>query len=205
MIPHELSKETSLHGSQRAKLAASHGFSLIEIMVVVAVMMVVSAIAIPAVMESWAIYRMNSAAVDVSGILKRTRFEAIRSNTVVNCLIQQQGNNWILGADLNNNGAIDPTEPQVLLSGPVQLLPAGVAPGPTSMGYPTAQVPYPGAIAFDPRGGVNFGGNPQVVYVLYLGYTGQGRYGYRAVTVLPLATTKIWSSGATGLWRGPAL
>jgi len=174
-------------------------------MVVVAVMMVVSAIAIPSVLRSWAIYRLNSAAGDVSGILKRARFEAIRSNTVVSCLIQQQGNNWILGADLNNNGAIDPNEPQVVLSGPVQLLPAGVAPGPTSMGYPAAQVPYPGAIAFDPRGSVNFGANPQVVYVLYLGYTGQPGYGFRAVTILPLATTKIWSSGSTGSWRGPAL
>jgi len=205
MIPDVALEKPSLPDRQRAKLTASQGFSLTELMASVAIILVVSAIAIPSVMRSWTMYRLNSAAGDVSGIVKRTRYEAIRANTVLNCLIRQQGNNWILGVDLNGNGVIDPTEPQIILAGPVQLLPAGVAPGPASMGYPNAQAPYPGAIAFDSRGAVRFGPAGQVVYVLYLGYTGQPDYGYRAVTVLPLGTTKIWSSGSTGAWRAPAL
>lgn len=206
-MPYPNCDRTPVHSKQAAERRFSRGFSLVEIIVVVGIILLISAIALPSIAQSWNSYRLSGTAAGVSNILKRTRFEAIRRNTVVRCLIQQQGNSWLLGADIDNNGAIATTEPQVLLSGPIQLLPAGLAPGPSSMGYPAAQVPYgaggQGFIAFDPRGGVNFGGGAQVVYVLYVGFQNQPRYGFRGITVLPLSNTKTWSSGSTGPWHSP--
>jgi len=179
----------------------TRGFTAIELLVAALIMAVVLALAIPNVMRSWNSYQLNTAAINVASILERARYEAIRQNTTLNCLIQQQGNSWVLGVDVNKNGVVDPTEPQFLMGGPVQLLPAGVAPGPASMGYPNAQIPR-GVVAFDSRGAVNFGAGGQVVYVLYMALP-QRTFGFRAVTIMPYGTTQRWSAVPGGRWHSP--
>ena len=182
------------------------GFSFTEILVSLTVILILAAIGLPIVDRSLSAYRLNSAASDIANIFQRTRYEAIKQNTVVVCRGQQQGGgaggggDWVVWIDLNNNGALDATEPQILLHGPVTFVGADVAPSPASMGYPNAKVPS-GSIAFDSRGALSFGGGASTVYVVYLGYTGQPDFGYRALTVIPSGKTKVWSAAKGGTWH----
>lgn len=178
------------------------GFSLTELTAATAIILVVTAIALPYLNTAWAGYRLSSAASDVANLLNRTRYEAVKRNQVIVCRGRQSGNTSVAWIDLNNDGNVDPTEPQLVLAGPVQFVPDGVAPSPASTGYPNAQVP-PGAVAFDYRGAAFYGTGAPTVYIVYLGYPNQPRYGYRAITLIPAGKTKVWSANAGGSWHSP--
>ncbi|HXN23030.1 MAG TPA: GspH/FimT family protein [Candidatus Dormibacteraeota bacterium] len=177
-----------------------HGFSIVELLIVVLIILVITGISLPSLLRTRRLYQLNSAASDVANILQLTRYEALRRNTVVRCRMQAQGNTSILWIDVNNNSAVDPTERALLLPPDVQPLGAGVAPGPSSMSFPSAQLVASGSIALDARGTVSFGGTP-VVYAIYLGNATRPGDGFRAVTLTPMGQTKIWSSTSGGTWH----
>ncbi len=168
-----------------------------------AIILVLTAVAIPAVNQGIQAYRMSGAATDLANILERTRYEAIRRNTTVSCRYVLVGGRSLVYIDLNNNSTADRTEPQVVFPQEAQILPAGVAPAPSSMGaaYANAVIPPTPAITFDSRGTVFYGANPTAVYVIYLGQTAlANKNGYRAVTVTPTGRTKVWSAAKYGAW-----
>ncbi|MBI1750803.1 MAG: GspH/FimT family pseudopilin [Acidobacteria bacterium] len=184
-------------------IRSSPGFSLVELLIVVGILLVLSAFAFPTVTRSIRTYRLSGAATNVSSMLQLTRFEAVRlnrSNPPLSWRSQLQGGQSVFWVDVNNNGALDSTEPQARFSLEMQFLPAGTAPSVTSMGYASTQI-SPAAISFDSRGTVSFGVAPPVVYVLVLGYANQPAEGYRAVTVTPSGKTQMWSAGADGVWQ----
>ncbi len=53
------------------------GFSLLELLIVVAVLMVVAAIATPNIISSWQAYRLRTAAGAVAGAFQRIRMQAV--------------------------------------------------------------------------------------------------------------------------------
>jgi type II secretory pathway pseudopilin PulG len=179
------------------------GFSMVELVVSMAVLMVLTAIAIPSLMHSLRTYQLNDAAGRLSDMLKFTRFEAVRRNTQVNFLIRASGSNWIAGTDSNNNGAIDPTEKQILIGSFATLLPSGTPPSSGSilgtLGGVNSLTTVSGAatITFDARGAVT----PLVAYVLYLGNPNGPDFGYRAVILLPSGATQIWTAPSGGPWK----
>jgi Tfp pilus assembly protein FimT len=189
---------------QRDSIAkrAARGFTLLELLIVFAILFTLAAVATPAVMQSWQSYRLSGAAGNVASLLARTRYEAIRRNTTLDCSLTAQGANQALWIDLNKNGAVDPGEPEVLLPGDIPLVGSGVAPSPASMNYQNVQT-LAGSVAFNARGVVNYGNNPAVVYAVYLGVSGASQYGYRAVTVTPMGQVKVWSAVAGGAWHSP--
>jgi len=187
--------------------ALSRGFSLTEVVVTVAVMLVLAAIAIPTVSRAFAVYQLNDAASRLAGILKFARYEAIRLNKQVPARVLATGNNWSVFADTNNNGVADPTESIDLIVPPITLLPAGSMPDTTpissTLGSPTLVLTSVSAmnatILFDQRGAVVSGGGANV-YVLYLGNSTDTDIGYRAVVLMPSGMVQIWSS-AGGAWQ----
>lgn len=192
---------------RRANFAAPRrgpqvGFSLVELAVSLAVILVISAVAIPVIVHSLRVYQLNSTASQLASILKFTRFEAIRRNKPVSCRIVQNGANWQI--------RIDGAEPQMVVTGSDTLLPAGSAPSPAAItnalgagvGGMTLTVlsGTNGFIAFDQRGAVSFGG-PNTIYLLYLGNATDQSFGYRAVLVLPSGVVQIWTASYTGDWK----
>lgn len=183
------------------------GFSLAELVVGLAVAMIISAVAIPSLVKSFQVYQLNDGANQLAGILKFTRFEAIRRNSAINCLNIQAtasgpANFW---ADDNGDGVEQPTETQILLGTNATLVPAGAVPG---AGVLAAQVgvavlttvnPSSGSVAFDPRGAVQ----PAAVYVYYLGNSGNPGAGFRAVVLLPSGSVQVWtySPTAANTWQ----
>jgi len=195
-----LSRSATPSRTRRSRIG---GFSMVELVVSMCVLVVLTAMAIPSLMHSLRAYQLNDAAGRLSDMLKFTRFEAVRRNTQVNFLIRASGSNWIAGTDSNNSGAIDPIEKQTLIGGFATLLPSGTAPSSASilgtLGGTSSLTTLSGAatITFDTRGAVT----PLVVYVLYLGNPNGPDFGYRAVILLPSGATQIWTAPLGGPWK----
>lgn len=194
---------------------AAAGFSLVELVVSVCVLLVLTSLAIPSLMRSLRAYQLNSAAASVSDMLKFTRFEAVRRNTQINLQLTASGTGWIVWTDSfnkGNNGPIDPRDKQQPIAGYPTLLPDGIAPSSTTISSalggtaPTALIPLSGAngtVTFDARGAVRQGNgtlasNP---YVFYVGNVNDPDSGYRAVVLLPSGSTQVWTAPQGGPWH----
>lgn len=190
-------------GKQRMDLKAGHGshrgFSMIELLVVMAIAVVVAALATPAILQTVRTYRVGTAANEVSNILQRTRYEALRSNSAVGCRPVQVSGRWYVYIDLNNNNAMDPTEPRIVLPATVEFLAEADVPSVDSMGLGATRVPA-GLIQFDGRGMVNFGGNPPATLLVFFGNRNRPGDGYRAVSLTPTGRTKTWKAAEGTTW-----
>lgn len=185
----------------------TRGFSLIELMVVVAIIVIVAAIAIPNVMRGIREYRLTSAAGETSDMLLAARTHAIRENRRIAVIAQGVGNRTQLWVELSNpaNGTPDPGEPYMLTPEDVVFAPTG-APAAASTGLANTGAPTNNCIEFAARGTVDFGGacgggaNP-FVYFITLGYQNQPTYGFRAVTLTPVGRARTWTAADGGNWH----
>ncbi len=197
-------------GATRSGTPASRmaGFSMVELAVSLAILLILTAIAIPSLMRSFRTYQLNDAASRLADLLKFTRFEAVRRNTPINFLMQASGTGWLIGTDSNKNGSIDPTDKQQLIAGFATLLPSGVAPSPTAITAAlggatlTTLSGSAGSVTFDSRGAIRVGGViSSNVDVFYIGNATDPEFGYRAVVLLPSGTTQIWTAPGGGPWQ----
>jgi type II secretory pathway pseudopilin PulG len=196
-----LNKSAPISRTRRSRIG---GFSMVELAVSLTVLLILTAIAIPTLMRSFRAYQLNDAAARLSDMLKLTRFEAVRLNKPVKFQMQTSGTGWLVGTDSNNNGTIDATEKQQLISGIVTLLPAGAPPSSSSIlaklgstGGLTTVSGSAGTITFDARGAVS----PLAADIFYLGSLTNPEFGYRAVVLLPSGATQIWTAPDGGTWQ----
>lgn len=194
-------------GTPRSAIA---GFSIVELVVSLCVMLILTAIAIPTLMRSFRTYQLNDAATRLAAMLKFTRFEAVRRNTQINFLLRNSGTGWVVGTDSNGDLTLQPTEKQELIIGFATLLPSGVAPPPTAITSAlggatlTTKSGSPGSITFDARGAIRTaigGGVTGNTYVFYIGSSNDPDPGYRAVILLPSGSTQIWTAPGGGPWQ----
>lgn len=172
------------------------------------VLLILTAIAIPSLMRSIRAYQLNDAAGRLSDMLKYTRFEAVRRNTVVDFRMQSSGTGWIIWVDTIRNSTIDAAETQQVISGFATLLPAGAPPNSASITATlngatlTTLSGNPGSVTFDARGAIRVGGTVSTsVYVFYVGSATNPEFGYRAVILLPSGAVQIWTAPAGGTWQ----
>ena len=176
------------------------GFSMVEVAVVLAVIMIIAATCLPYFFQAFGTYQLNDAAAQVAGILKFTRYEAIRTNAPVSAQVRQvtspraMTNIW---TDSNANAVEDNTEKQILLDNNIVLddstVPPNTAALATAVGVATLTAVSSGSVTFDPRGAVT----PAAVNVLYVGNVARQTYGYRAVVLFPSGSMQIWTADAT--------
>jgi prepilin-type N-terminal cleavage/methylation domain-containing protein len=195
-----------------SKRIASRGFSLIEVVIALAVILLLSAIALPAFVNAYRTYQLTDAATQFAGLLKFTRFEAIRLNTNVTCQIQQTAsvppvtNMWADSIPTPPDGIEDPGEKQLLFGGTVNLVPPAAVPNAAGLaaaaGVPAlATVPLAnGPITFDRRGAVFFNPPPPQIYAFYLANLNDASIGARAVILLPSGSIQIWKADSLGNW-----
>ena len=183
---------------------ASRGFSLIELVVALAVALVLAAIAIPSIMTTYSQYRLGVQATLIANQLDLLRMTAVRKNTTVSLLSTTSGSNTVLYIDVNKNNALDSGDPQVWLPADMQISnssspPTGM-PDSTSMGTPyatTLNLPTTGSISFLSNGTILGGSGP---YFIVIGYTAGTKYGFRAITVTPMGEIKVWTASSGGSW-----
>lgn len=190
------------------KRRSDRGFSLVELLVSVIILVILAAIAVPTLLRAYHSYQLGDAASRLSGMMKTTRFSAIQRNTVISCYIQQSGSTWAIWTDLNNDTAEETNEPQLTIGGVVQMLAAGAVPPPTEIvtaigaSSPSYHVVSPSSaiVKFDQRGARRFVVS-ETVDVFYLGNPAISDMGYRAVVVLPAGSVQVWASAPGGTWQ----
>lgn len=174
------------------------GFSAVELVVVVAIILIVSAVALPSFMQAYRAYQLNDVAGRVAGTLKLARYEAIRRNTTVSAQLQQTSSSPLVEV-LQVQG----TQTQVLLSGNANLMSAGsvTSTGNLASTFGVATLSSPslssGSIQFDQRGAVS----PAALNALYIGNSAFPNLGYRAVVSLPSGSVQTWSDDGSGNWK----
>ena len=89
---------------------SERGFSLIEVLIVVGLVLVLSSIAAPRLAEFWKIYQMEALARNTANLVLRVRREAARSNRRMAIMWVDSYN---IGIDTNRNAFVDPGEPRV--------------------------------------------------------------------------------------------
>jgi type IV fimbrial biogenesis protein FimT len=188
------------------------GFSLIELVVALLVAMILMAVALPMFLRAYHSYQLSNAALQVADILRLTRYEAIRLNKPVNCVMQPSGSYpgmTVLWADSNGNGIQDPTEKMILLGTGGNLVDQGSVPGYSALlsaavGSAATAAPSPSSppiqIRFDARGALSPPTSVNV-NVFYLASSIGPDAGYRAVLLMPAGSIQIWSADATGNWQ----
>ena len=194
----------------RGKPVRSHGFSMIELLAVMAVILVVSAISTPSFMRAYQYYQVSNAATSMANVIKYTRYEAIRLNTPINCVIGPAPVGTMAWTDSDrdgvpvNDGVAENVERQVTFSTTVTLLAPGNVPnlaglilaaglGPLVPLSNTAAV-----VQFDQRGAVN--PPPAGALVSFVGNTLVPGAGYRAIILLPSGSMQLWKADANGTW-----
>lgn len=187
-----------LLGRERPKQFA--GYSLVEMMMTLAIGLVLASVAMPVMVGAIQSYRLNSTTQQVANLIDLTRYTAIRRNAVISLKKIVKSGNTVFYIDLNGDNALDANDPMVMLPADMQL---ANGPALTPARLPGTQ-DFASVLTFDYRGTVNFPGGGQTVktYFLALGYTIQAQYGCRAITVTPMGQTKVWKAGAGGTWTG---
>lgn len=194
-----------MSGLTKNEKRCQKGFSMLELLIVVAVIVTITAVCLPFLFQAYGTYQLNDAANQVAGILKFTRYEAIRTNSVLSMQIRQvtspraQTNLW---TDSNGDGVEQNTEKQALLDDNVVLDPSNVPPSTaalaTAVGVPTLTAvtfsSSAGSVSFDQRGALS---PSTAVNVLYVGNSARQMYGYRAIVIFPSGSVQIWTADAT--------
>jgi hypothetical protein len=178
---------------------------MMEALVVLAVILVTSAITTPSFIRAYQYYQVSDAGTRMANVIKYTRYEAIRRNTPVNYVIGPRAPfGTIVWTDSNGDGVADNTERQMIFSGTVNLLAPGTVPNQAGLIVaanlgPLVPLSNTNAIVqFDQRGAVN--PPPAGAMVSYVGYPGEAGAGYRAVILLPSGSMQLWKADASGTW-----
>ena len=190
------------------KTRGEQGFSAIEVVVVVAVIVILSAVAIPSFINSSRIYRLNSATTSVQNLFELGRMNAVRRNKKISVNRDVVGGRTRLFVDLAGTGAYVNTDPSFLLPADMQLNPSG-APASSTTGLTNMQtLGTTGCIGFDSRGTVAYGtvgastcgtAGTAVNWFVSVGLTTSTSW-FRAVTVTPMGQAKAWTGSYGGNW-----
>jgi prepilin-type N-terminal cleavage/methylation domain-containing protein len=117
--------------------AASKGFSLLEIVIVMAVMLCLAGVAFPIFMRISYNVRLKSAAVNLSGLMQQARILAAKQNAVYTIIIPNTGGKACINLNPGVNTACDANEPVIGFNS--NIVPAAGAPN-GSGGTPSAYV-----------------------------------------------------------------
>jgi prepilin-type N-terminal cleavage/methylation domain-containing protein len=181
--------------------STQRGFSMIELLVVLGMIMVLSAIGLPSIANSLSIYKLNAASTSLQNLIEQARFNAVRRNATVSLrqtLINGQAAFYV---DILNNSVYVNTDPTYVVPTTVQIAPAA-APAAGTTGLANTAALGGGCISFNSRGVVDYttcGGGVPSVWFISLGLT-NNTGGYRAITLTPMGQAKSWTAPAGGTW-----
>lgn len=183
------------------------GFSLLEMMIVVAVILILGALTVPAMMTYVYGIRVRFSATDLSGLLQRTRMEAVRKNTFYS--VQNAGGVPVFEQVVDKNAAVVASVAPAVMASSVNVnFGAGSgAPGEAAF---IANLNFAGGVAAAVAGLPSFNarGLPCVAtgaptctltpgqgFVFFLSGTSGagGAVGWAAVAVTPSGRCQVWT------------
>lgn len=207
----------SNNGERRTRIYPQSGFSVTELLIVVAIILVITGIAIPIYKSAMDSIRVQEAARNYAGILQRARLTAVTGNTynAVGVQFLSGSNDLIAYVDTADTNVSPPSaytapEPMTMLGyGVISNQPGapatndlktkvfsngtlGYPPVFGSRGLPCAPISVTGGTVCNTQGG-------NVAYATYF----QSPLGqWRAVTVNPVGRIQIWAyDPGTSVWN----
>jgi Tfp pilus assembly protein FimT len=133
------------------------GFSTVELVIVVAIILIVAGVAIPAAMQTWSNLQLRGAASEVANLIQQTRMLAAKKNATYP--IRFRVNNGVQQAyiDLNLDATLDAGDPYIDLGRNVKAAAGAPTSSPTPYvlsGDTTSGTPYnnTNTLAFSSRG-----------------------------------------------------
>src|SRR5436309_15104258 len=100
--------------SGNAARNCNRGFSLIELLIVVAIGMIAAAMALPLVSNAVNQIHLSSSATDYANLLQRARMRAVQDDTYYQIQTQTLSGDPIAYVDINKNGSYDTGEPMMV-------------------------------------------------------------------------------------------
>jgi prepilin-type N-terminal cleavage/methylation domain-containing protein len=91
---------------RREGVRSRRGFSLLELMIVLAISMVVAAYALPMFLQAYYDMRLKAACADISGLMQKARIQAARENAIFT-IAYPTGSPHQAIVDMNNSGSWD--------------------------------------------------------------------------------------------------
>jgi prepilin-type N-terminal cleavage/methylation domain-containing protein len=195
-------------------LAASSGFSLLELLIVLGIALVISAFAIPTMVTTLDAFKIRGAMGSAAGISQRCRTIAIKKDLSQRLHFATVGNRVVLFVTDGTDAAVAPLTTDKLLSAQVWVPNQFSIPGPPAgPGAPTLLTgtimwgtvlvpnvnvdPYFNSRGLpclpDPITGVC---NPTTGFVYYFRYTSAGRNKWAATSISPAGRIQSW------FWNG---
>jgi prepilin-type N-terminal cleavage/methylation domain-containing protein len=194
-----------------------HGFSLIELLIVVAISMIAAAMALPLVSNAVNQVHLSSSATDYANLLQIARMRAVQDDTYYQIRTTTLAGDPIAYVDINKNASYDNGEPMMVFASGVTSQLQSKGPGLSNL---KSQFLPSGSVAqnslqpttipiFGPRGlpcqvsgsacpYLDAKGNP-TSYLLFIQNTQNG--GWEAVTINPSARIREWSyAAASSTW-----
>jgi prepilin-type N-terminal cleavage/methylation domain-containing protein len=184
--------------------SGKQGFSLIELLVVLAIAMVLMAICPPLIMNVVSAMKTRYAATDFSGLLQKVRIEAARKNTFYPIAQSTLSSGQLVYfVDLNKDGVLDSTEPQLVFERAVSVHfgTGSGAPGEAALVASLNLTPYASGQLpnFNARGVpcVLSGGTcpqtPGAGFVWFLSRSGPLGANWASVAVTPSGRVRVWT------------
>src|SRR5205823_13419718 len=96
--------------------SAREGFSLIELLIVVAISMIAAAMALPLVSNAVNQIHLSSSATDYANLLQRARMRAVQDDTYYQIRTQTLSGDPIAYVDINKNASYDTGEPMMVFA-----------------------------------------------------------------------------------------
>jgi prepilin-type N-terminal cleavage/methylation domain-containing protein len=188
----------------------TQGFTLLELMIVLAVTVILGAIAVPRMIGTFNDIKLRYVATNLSGLLQSARIQAVRTNTFYSVQAGVQAGRPIYYIDKPTAGYVVgdplvPIDPAVTITqGPITAAP-NAGPFLASLNFtvdPAADPPSFSARGLPCIGAAN--ACPQVPgqgFVMFMSRTGvAGNIPWLAVVVNPSAHIQIWSCDTSGNW-----
>ena len=143
--------------------AGPRGFSLLELLICLTVMMVVTVAAFPTISKTVGVIRLQSSAQDVASLAERARILAVRNNTTYSIVFATIGGVQVACIDLNYDGTCSTQEPMVAMAKYVALVTDGSGPSPNQITCgPVGWVNCPGGFT-----GLNYQQQVPTAFVSY--------------------------------------
>ncbi len=197
-------------GTGMTSRAGTRGFSLVELLVVMVVMLIVAAFAVPSLKNTMDAYRVRTTLTSIMGLTQRCRLQALKNNTSEHMYVQTNASAVQLFCQNvpTSTGVLQSTDPQITLGTQFSIpgAPTGaVTPltGTIMWGSANATVasnldPY-----FNSRGlpcaavGVGTACNTITGYVYYFRYT-SGNTRWAALSISPAGRMQTWFWNGSG-------
>jgi Tfp pilus assembly protein FimT len=177
------------------------GFSLFELMAVMLIIMVVSAIAIPTMMNTLADVKLRSSASTMQGQLQQLRMRAVQDNKPYKAKMTTINGVITMYLDLDGDDDYDPTEPSVALANGVTVATSGAPSMPSGTLNTTGWVnpaTTSTSVYFNARGlpcdtSAGAACNTPKGYIYFLSQTrSASTVAWAAVSITPAGRIKTW-------------